>query len=240
MTGHRRKTVFASAVLMSGALLLTACQGSEPQAKGGDKAENAAATSPARKASTESTGTGGAQEAGTGKDSGAKDGTGTGSGTGKGGTGGTGKDGMGSGADAGDGSRVPVGQVCGANDLSWSAKNRSQGGGYILVVAKAKPGITCTLPGELPTVAFGSDGTEAKPVQHSPGKPITLSGNARAYAGVSPKTTSDNYGKELTSIIVAIGNEDPNPAELNVGKILVDKPVVTNWHTSEKDALPFN
>ncbi|MEU3600004.1 DUF4232 domain-containing protein [Streptomyces sp. NPDC006798] len=238
MSGHRRKTIFASAVLMSGALLLTACQGSE-SSKDEGAARNAAATAPAGGKTADSAAAGGAQEAGTGKEPGAKggtgkDGAGTGTGTG------TGKDGMGSGADAGDGSRVPVGQVCGANDLSWSTKNQSQGGGYILIVAKAKPGITCTLPGGLPTVAFGSDGTEAGPVQHSPGKPITLSGNARAYAGVSPKTTPDNTGKELTSIIVAIGNEDPDPAELNVGKILVDKPAVTNWQTSEKDALPFN
>ncbi|WP_326704227.1 hypothetical protein [Streptomyces cyaneofuscatus] len=89
-------------------------------------------------------------------------------------------------------------------------------------------------------VAFGSDGTEAGPVEQSVGKPVTLSGSKVAYAGVNPKTTNTDGGKELGSIIVAVGNEDPNPVSLKVGTITVDKPVVTNWHTAPKDAVPFN
>ncbi|CAM5720934.1 hypothetical protein SMICM304S_00801 [Streptomyces microflavus] len=48
-----------------------------------------------------------------------------------------------------------------------------------------------------------------------------------------------DWGKELDSIIVAIGNDDANPVSLKVGTINVDKPVVTNWHTAPKDAVPF-
>ncbi|MEU0809189.1 hypothetical protein ABZ377_29285, partial [Streptomyces sp. NPDC005970] len=61
-----------------------------------------------------------------------------------------------------------------------------------------------------------------------------------AYAGVNPKTTNENGGKELNSIIVAIGAKDPNPVSLPVDTITVDKPIVTNWHTSAADAVPFD
>ncbi|WRO11946.1 DUF4232 domain-containing protein [Streptomyces cyaneofuscatus] len=142
-------------------------------------------------------------------------------------------------ADSGGGGSRAA-QECGANDLSWSTRSESQAGGYILVMAKAKSGITCVLPAALPTVAFGSDGTEAGPVEQAVGKQITLSKGTVAYAGVNPKTTNTDGGKALDSIIVAVGNEDPNPVSLKVGTITVDKPVVTNWHTAPKDAVPFN
>ncbi|MFF5707327.1 DUF4232 domain-containing protein [Streptomyces sp. NPDC012794] len=134
--------------------------------------------------------------------------------------------------------REPAGRVCGAADLSWSARSESRAGGYILITAKAKPGITCTLPAALPTVAFGSDGTEAGPTGRTAGKRITLSGAATAYAGVNPKSTPGDDGKELQSIIVAIGDDDPEPVSLPVGAITVDKPVVTHWQTSPEDAVP--
>jgi hypothetical protein len=163
---------------------------------------------------------------GTGKDSGA-------AGKGSGATGGT-SDGAGSGADTGNGKREPVGQSCGANDISWNTRSETQAGGYILISAKAKPGITCVLPAALPTVAFGSDGTEAGPAEHAVGEQITLSGNTTAYAGVNPKSTNGDGGKELDSIIVAVGDDDPEPVSLKVGTITV----VTNWHTSATDAVP--
>lgn len=87
-------------------------------------------------------------------------------------------------------------------------------------------------------MAFGSDGTEAGPAEQSVGKQIKLSGSTAAYAGVNPKTTGENGGKELDSIIVAVGNNDPDPVSLPVGTITVDRPIVTNWHTSPKDAVP--
>ncbi|MEK8172927.1 DUF4232 domain-containing protein [Streptomyces sp. M19] len=77
------------------------------------------------------------------------------------------------------------------------------------ITAKAKSGITCYLPAELPVVAFGSDGTEAGPAEQSVGGAIKLSGDTVAYAGVNPKTANSDNGKELDSIIVAIGREDP-------------------------------
>lgn len=146
----------------------------------------------------------------------------------------------GSGADTGNGEREPVGQSCGANDISWSTRSETQAGGYILIMAKAKSGITCVLSAALPTVAFGSDGTQAGPAEQTVGKQITLIGSTTAYAGVNPKSTGGNGGKELDSIIVGVGDDDPNPVSLPVGTITVEDPIVTNWHTSPTDAVPFN
>ncbi|MER6316839.1 hypothetical protein ABT237_24200 [Streptomyces sp. NPDC001581] len=215
MSGNRRKAFLVTAALMGGAMLLTACQDT-------DAASDAAPGAGGTQGSASAT-----PSAGAAAPSGSP--TATAKGT---------KDGAGSGADTGDGERKPVGQVCGANDISWSTRSETQAGGYILITAKAKPGITCVLPAALPTVAFGSDGTEAGPAEQVVGKQITLSGNTTAYAGVNPKTTSANGGKELDSIIVAVGANDPDPVSLPVATITVDKPVVTNWHTSPKDAVP--
>ncbi|MGW3568304.1 hypothetical protein ACWDSL_31375 [Streptomyces sp. NPDC000941] len=65
------------------------------------------------------------------------------------------------GAATGNGERGKVGQKWRADDIPWSTRAEPQTGGYALITAKAKSGITCVLPAELPTVAFGSDGTEA-------------------------------------------------------------------------------
>ncbi|MFF2788928.1 hypothetical protein ACFVT6_19510 [Streptomyces sp. NPDC058049] len=216
MSGNRRKASLVTTVLVGGAMLLTACQDTDAGADAGAPQTSASASASATAAAGAATPS--ASPAATAEASG-----------------GTGKDNKNGGAGGG---QKQVGQVCGANDISWSTKSETQAGGYILVVAKAKPGITCTLPAVHPTVAFGSDGTEAGPAEQSTGKQITLSGNTTAYAGVNPKTTSANGGKELDSIIVAIGNDDPAPVSLPVGTITVDKPIVTNWHTSPKDAVP--
>ncbi|CAD5960705.1 MULTISPECIES: DUF4232 domain-containing protein [Streptomyces] len=227
MFGHRnrnrRSALLASAALVGGALLMTACQDTDGSVDSGaaqSSSPSADAGSPSASASEDA-----ASDAPTdAPTSGASDEP-------------TASPSAGNGSDS-NGSRV--GQVCGANDLSWSTRSESQAGGYILVMAKAKSGITCVLPAALPTVAFGSDGTEAGPVEQAVGKQITLSKGTVAYAGVNPKTTNTDGGKELDSIIVAVGNEDPNPVTLKVGTITVDKPVVTNWHTAPKDAVPFN
>ncbi|MFJ8972241.1 MULTISPECIES: DUF4232 domain-containing protein [Streptomyces] len=225
MFGKRRKAFLVSAALVGGTLLMTACQDTEDGA-----APSASATDvPAADVS-------GADAAGADASKGADKGTEQGSSKGP-----DAKDGgsaEGSGADAGDGTKVPVQQACGANDISWSTRSESQAGGYILIMAKAKQGITCILPAGLPTVAFGSDGTEAGPAEQSVGDAVTLSGATTAYAGVNPKTTDTDGGKELDSIIVGVGNEDPDPVSLEVGTITVDKPVVTNWHTAPADAVP--
>lgn len=146
----------------------------------------------------------------------------------------------GSGHGTGNGEREPVGQSCGTNDISWSTRSETQAGGYILIIAKAKPGITCYLPTTYPTVAFGSDGTQAGPAEQTIGKQIKLSGSTTAYAGMNPKTTKEDGGKELGSIIVGVSDDDPNPVSLRVGTITVEDPIVTNWHTDPKDAVPFS
>lgn len=69
---------------------------------------------------------------------------------------------------------------------------------------------------------------------------ITLTGGTTAYAGLNPKTTTEDGGKELEHIIVSAADDDPNPVSLPVGTITVDKPVVTNWHTAPSDAVPVS
>ncbi|MET7288693.1 DUF4232 domain-containing protein [Streptomyces sp. NPDC005573] len=233
MFGNRRKTLLASAVLVGGAMLMTACQDGQA-ATGTDASKDSSSATPAGGAADSAgtagtTGTAGTAGNGTGgSTSGSSSNSGSDSGSASG-----------SGADTGSGKREPVGQSCGANDISWSARSETQAGGYILITAKAKSGITCYLPAALPTVAFGSDGTEAGAAEKAAPQQIKLSGGVAAYAGVNPKTTKDNGGKELDSIIVAVGDSDPNPVSLPVGTITVDAPVVTNWHTSPANAVPL-
>ncbi|CAM5547443.1 DUF4232 domain-containing protein [Streptomyces chartreusis] len=228
MFGNRRKALLVSAALVGGAMLMTACQDSDATKDNGAGAAKGSSASPGKAGDPGSSS--GSSSAGSGKDTAKGDG-GSGKGT---------DDGAGSGADTGNGGREQVEQSCGANDISWSTRSETQAGGYILVIAKAKPGITCYLPAELPTVAFGSDGTQAGPAEQSVGEQIKLSGSTTAYAGVNPKSTNTDGGKELDSIIVAVGDNDPNPESLPVGTITVDKPIVTNWHTAPTDAVPFS
>ena len=225
MSGNRRKAFLVSAALMGGAMLMTACQDTDKATDTG-AAQGPSSATPAGNAATPSGSSTAGSGQGTDKDSGA-----TGKGT---------EDGAGSGADTGNGEREPVEQSCGANDISWSTRSETQAGGYILIMAKAKSGITCYLPAALPTVAFGSDGTQAGPAEQAVGKQIKLSGSTTAYAGVNPKSTGGNGGKELDSIIVGVGDDDPNPVSLPVGTITVEDPIVTNWHTAPADAVPFS
>ncbi|WP_328495425.1 DUF4232 domain-containing protein [Streptomyces sp. NBC_00414] len=225
MSGNRRKAFLVSAVVVGSALLMTACQDTDKDSDtGAGKKPSSSAGSTGDAGSPSGTSTPGSDQA-PGKGTDASEGT-------------EGADG--SGVDTGDGTREKVEQTCGANDIAWSTRSESQAGGYILIIAKAKSGITCYLPAALPTVAFGSDGTEAGPAEQSVGEQIKLSGSTAAYAGVNPKTTNTDGGKELEHIIVAIGNEDPEPVSLPVDAFTVDKPIVTNWHTSPTDAVPFS
>ncbi|WP_405925318.1 DUF4232 domain-containing protein [Streptomyces sp. NBC_00035] len=229
MSGNRRKAFLVSAALVGGAMLMTACQDTDSDtATGTDTgaSQSPSSTDPAGDAATP---TGSPSSAG-----------GKGTAEGSDATGEATDDGAGSGVDTGNGEREPVGQSCGANDISWSTRSETQAGGYILIIAKAKSGITCDLPAALPTVAFGSDGTEAGPAEQSVGTQITLSGGTTAYAGVNPKSSGGDGGKELNHIIVGVGDEDPNPVSLRVGTIIVDDPIVTNWHTAPADAVPFS
>ncbi|MFD6287571.1 DUF4232 domain-containing protein [Streptomyces sp. NPDC060205] len=226
MSGNRRRAFLVSAVVVGSALLMTACQDTD------GKAEDTGAGPGSSSAGSADGGTAPSGSSGAGGDRAADKNKGSDAGKGSGNT-------DGSGADTGDGTREKVEQGCGANDITWSTRSESQAGGYVLIIAKAKSGITCWLPAELPTVAFGSDGTEAGPAEQSVGEPVKLTGNVTAYAGVNPKTTNADGGKELESIIVGVGNDDPNPVSLPVDTITVDEPIVTNWHTSPTDAVPF-
>ncbi|WP_030608131.1 DUF4232 domain-containing protein [Streptomyces sclerotialus] len=241
------RTTALAAMAVATVLSLSACEG------GADSADAASSPGVAQSADTgqeeAAGGTGGNTEgsgSGSGSDSGSGSGpeskdTSAGAKSGKS----TGGSASGSGASGSDdsgsrgGDKSGYGQVCGANDLTWAAKSETQAGGYILISVKAKPGITCTLPAALPVVAFGSDGTEAGPAEQAVGEQVKLSGATTAYAGVNPKTTNTNSGKELNQIIAAVSEDDrTDPVSLNTGSITVDEPIVTNWHTSPQDAVP--
>ncbi|MGW8556645.1 DUF4232 domain-containing protein [Streptomyces tubercidicus] len=218
-TARIRRVAFAAAAGVALAGTVTACgpDGGGGSASGGDA--RASAKAPASSS-------GGPQEgSGSGKEGGSSS------------TGGTsGKDGSSSSGASGD--KKGYGQACGANDLKFSARSETQAGGYILLSARAKPGITCTIPSGLPSVSFGSKGIEATSAEQAVGPAITLSGSKTAYAGINPKTTNSNDGVEFTFLIAAIGTSDPNPASVSTGSVTVDKPIVTNWHTAPADAVP--
>jgi hypothetical protein len=141
---------------------------------------------------------------------------------------------------SGDGGKSGYGQSCGTNDLDFTVTSESQAGGYYLVTAKAKSGITCYLDVNTPSVSFGSgaDGV-ASPVGQGGEDPIKLTGSAVAYTGISPKTTKSNAGKEFENVIIATTDNDPNPAELKLPDTAnVDKPIVTNWSTNRAETVP--
>ncbi|MGX1562574.1 DUF4232 domain-containing protein [Streptomyces sp. NPDC055506] len=224
---RRLRTALAVTAVIGSGLLMTACGGGDGSSASDSPAASSSQASP--------TASGGGDSSGSG--------TSKSSGGGAAGSGSSGKSGTGGGDSADSdsaGDKSGYGQSCGTNDISWSVSSESQAGGYFLIKAQAKSGITCVLPAELPVVAFGSDGTEAEPAEQSAGQPITLRAGVTAYAGVNPKTTDGDGGKELDSLIVSVANDDPNPESLKVDSYVVDKPVVTSWHTSAADAVPFS
>ncbi|MFD9499651.1 hypothetical protein [Streptomyces sp. NPDC060035] len=162
------------------------------------------------------------------------------SGSGSSGSTSTPSDSNGKAADSGDGEKSGYGQSCGTNDLDFTLTSETQAGGYYLVTAKAKSGITCYLDINTPSVSFGSgaDGL-ASPVGQGGEDPIKLTGSTVAYTGISPKTTNSNAGKEFENVIIATTNDDPDPAELKLpDTATVDKPIVTNWATNRAEAVP--
>ncbi|MFC4507849.1 MULTISPECIES: DUF4232 domain-containing protein [Streptomyces] len=231
---RRLRTALAVTSVVSAGLLMTACEG-------GDASSAPAATSPGVTASSGSSAASdqASPTASSDGEGGDKSSASSGSGTSKTDGDDTSAD---NGADSGtdnSADKSGYGQSCGTNDISWSVSSESQAGGYFLIKAKAKSGITCILPAALPVVAFGSDGTEAGPAEQSVGEAITLRAGVTAYAGVAAKSTKGNGGKELDFLIVSVSDDDPNPESLNVGTFVVDEPIVTNWHTSAADAVPF-
>ncbi|GAA2654110.1 hypothetical protein [Streptomyces lunalinharesii] len=220
-TARLRRVALTAAAGAALAVTVTACgpadgSGSDDSAAG--KATSAASSDTGKDAS----GSGPSDQATSGSGNGrtAKEGSSAGTGS------------------APSGGKKGHGQTCGANDLTFSASSKSQAGGYILLAARAKSGITCTIPSGLPSISFGSAGIEAHPAEQSVGPAIELGGSKTAYAGINPKTTKDNNSVEFTFLIAAIGNSDPNPASVNTGPIKVDQPIVTNWHTSPDGTVP--
>ncbi|MFF9580504.1 hypothetical protein [Streptomyces achromogenes] len=238
----RFRAAFAASAALGAGLLLTACQeGSGTSADATAKTTATSQATPTPQPAADATGTaapsGGQNSRPTGSTAGA---THSGSGSGSGNGGGTNAN-TGAGRTSDDGTaadKTGYGQGCGTNDLNWTAKSMTQAGGYIRIAVSAKPGITCVLPGGLPVVAFGSGGTQAHPAEQSAGSEITLSGGTTVYAGVNPKTTNDDNGVEYSTVIVSVSDGDPHPVSLPVGNTVVDKPVVTNWHTNPADAVP--
>ncbi|MFJ8574413.1 DUF4232 domain-containing protein [[Kitasatospora] papulosa] len=141
---------------------------------------------------------------------------------------------------SGSGDKSGYGQSCGTNDLEFTVTAESQAGGYYIVTAKAKSGITCYLDVNTPSVSFGSgaDGV-ASPVGQGGEDPIELTGSAVAYTGINPKTTNTDGGKEFENVIIAVTEDDPDPAELELpDTATVDKPIVTNWSTKRDETVP--
>ncbi|MGW6007973.1 hypothetical protein [Streptomyces sp. NPDC055210] len=144
--------------------------------------------------------------------------------------------------DSGSGDKSGYGQSCGTNDLDLTVawKSDPDVDGYYQITAKAKSGITCYLDVNTPSVSFGSgrDGV-ASPVGQGGEDPIKLTGSAVAYTGVDAKTTDGDAGTQFENIIIAVTEDDPDPAELELpDTATVDKPIVTNWSTQRNETVP--
>ncbi|MFF3122308.1 hypothetical protein ACFVRD_08025 [Streptomyces sp. NPDC057908] len=231
----RSRLATRSARLVLAAAAVTALAATTTACDPGDVADAGSSTAPSAVASA---GSGGSDSSSS--DSPSTSGSSTGSNTGGSSTGGSSSSGSTGKADSGGGRKGGYGQSCGTNDLDFTVTSESQAGGYYLVTAKAKSGITCYLETNTPSVSFGSgaDGV-ASPVGQGGEDPIKLTGSAVAYTGISPKTTNSNAGKEFENVIIATTDDDPNPAELKLpDPANVDKPIVTNWATNRAEAVP--
>ncbi|MFI8192031.1 DUF4232 domain-containing protein [Streptomyces sp. NPDC085946] len=222
---RRPRTALVVSAALSAGLLMTACEGGATDAadRTGTASSTAATITPSA-----------ARDGGSGGDGTTKTGPSTADSNNKAAGDSSSSPG---GSDAGD--KSGYGQSCGTNDLQWAAKPMTQAGGYYQVSVKAESGITCVLPAGLPVFAFGSGGTQAGPAEQAAGREITLSGGRTAYAGVTPKSTNSDTGTEYSTVIASVSEDDPNPLSLNVGSVIVDKPLTTNWHTDPADAVPF-
>ncbi|MGW6144487.1 hypothetical protein [Streptomyces sp. NPDC055140] len=234
----RSRLAARSARLVLAAAAVTALAATTTACNNDDTADAGSSATPSAVASADSGGSGSSSS-----DSPSTAGSNSGGSTDKTGSGGS-TDKTGSGDDSksgsGGGGKSGYGQSCGTNDLDFTVTSQSQAGGYYLVAAKAKSGITCYLDVNTPSVSFGSgaDGV-ASPVGQGGEDPIKLTGSAVAYTGISPKTTKSNAGKEFENVIIATTDNDPNPAELKLPDTAnVDKPIVTNWSTNRAETVP--
>jgi hypothetical protein len=222
LTARSARLVLAAAAVTALAATTTACDNDDAADAGSSVTPSAAASADgggSGSSSSDSPTAGGSDSSGSTDKTGSGDDSKTGS---------------------GDGGKSGYGQSCGTNDLDFTLTSQSQAGGYYLVTAKAKSGITCYLDVNTPSVSFGSgaDGV-ASPVGQGGEDPIKLTGSAVAYTGISPKTTKSNAGKEFENVIIATTDNDPNPAELKLPDTAnVDKPIVTNWSTNRAETVP--
>ncbi|SDL15821.1 Protein of unknown function [Nocardioides sp. YR527] len=134
------------------------------------------------------------------------------------------------------------GDVCATGDLSFTVSEESQAGGYYLVTASAKPGVTCTLEGATIEAGFGSDlSGDVKPSEQAVSEPITMTGSTKAYAGVNPHSGPQEGGVQFEEIIVSAHEGDMDPVSLKLPSTAeVDQPIGTNWHTDAAKAVPFS
>jgi hypothetical protein len=139
-------------------------------------------------------------------------------------------------------SRSNAVRACATKDLTFKVSLKTQAGGYFLVTAKAKSGITCHLEGVFPSASFGSSAdTEVAPAEHSVSERVTLSGSNAAYAGINPKTTNGDHGKQFDFLHLSVAGDETNAVTLTLPETAtVDRPVATNWHADPADAVPFS
>lgn len=132
--------------------------------------------------------------------------------------------------------------ACATGDLSFTVSEESQAGGYYLVTATAKPGVTCTLAGRTIEAGFGSDVSgDVMPSEQAEGEPITMTGSTKAYAGVNPHSGPQEGGVQFEEIIVSAHEGDMDPVSLKLPSTAeVDQPIGTNWHTDATKAVPFS
>ncbi|MFG2676112.1 hypothetical protein [Streptomyces sp. NPDC048445] len=228
LAARSARLVLAAAAVTALAATATAC-GPDDSADTGSSAAPSAAASDGGDSPSGDTAATGAPSTGSGGKNDSEDKTGSGD-----------KASAGGDTGSGDGEKSGYGQVCGANDLDLTVTSETQAGGYYLVTAKAKSGITCYLDPNTPSVSFGSgaDGV-ASPVGQGGEDSIKLTGSSVAYTGISPSTTNSNNGKEFDTVIISTMEDDANPAELKLPDTAhVDKPIVTNWATSSAEAVP--
>ncbi|WP_320773738.1 hypothetical protein [Streptomyces sp. CRN 30] len=142
-------------------------------------------------------------------------------------------------ATAGTASTTP--RACTTGDLTFKVTAQTQAGGYDLVTAKAKKGVTCVLEGVYPSASYGSSAaTEVGPAEQAVSDDIVLTGSKAAYAGISPKSTNNNHGIEFDRIHLSVTGDEANAVTLVLpDTVLVDRPVATNWHADRADAVPF-
>jgi hypothetical protein len=131
-------------------------------------------------------------------------------------------------------------QACITDDLTFSVSTKTQAGGYFLVTAKAKPGVTCYLEGTIPSASFGAGTGNASPAEQAVTDPVKLSGSTAAYAGISPKSTNNDEGTESDRLRIAVAGDEADTVTVQLPEpALVDKPITTNWHADPADAVPF-